>query len=105
MVGPRSETKGEADFTIWPGRGRTGAVGPVLTREDVGGKTVLIGLRGLRKAECEPRWTRHLREKYDMAVALKLSDELIEMAKPYAAAMHHSIAEQIEHWAWLGKSR
>jgi len=35
----------------------------------------------------------------------RLSDELIEMAKPYAAAMHHSIAEQIEHWAWLGKSR
>jgi hypothetical protein len=48
---------------------------------------------------------RHLREKYDLAVALKLSDELIGMAKPYAAAMHHSIAEQIEHWAWLGKSR
>jgi ParD-like antitoxin of type II bacterial toxin-antitoxin system len=39
-----------------------------------------------------------------MAVALKLSDGLIEMAKPYAAAMNHSIAEQIEHWAWLGKA-
>jgi hypothetical protein len=39
-----------------------------------------------------------------MAVALKLSDELIEMAKPYAAAMHHSIGKQIEHWAWFGKA-
>jgi hypothetical protein len=75
-----------------------------LTREDVGGKTVLIGLRALRKADCEPRWKRHLQEKYDMAVALKLSDELIGMAKPYAVAMDHSIAEQIEHWAWLGKA-
>jgi hypothetical protein len=75
-----------------------------LTREDVGGKTVLIGLRALRKADCEPRWTRHLREKYDMAAALKLSDEQIEMAKPYAAAMNHSIAEQIGHWVWLGKA-
>jgi hypothetical protein len=75
-----------------------------LTREGVGGKTVLIGLRALRKADCEPQWTRYLREKYDMAVALKLSDEPIEIAKPYAAAMNRSIAEQIEHWAWLGNA-
>lgn len=39
-----------------------------------------------------------------MAKALKLSNELIEMTKPYAAAMNRSIAEQIEHWAWIGKA-
>jgi hypothetical protein len=38
-----------------------------------------------------------------MAVALKLSDELIELAKPAAAAQHRSIPKQIEHWARLGK--
>jgi hypothetical protein len=38
-----------------------------------------------------------------MAVALKLSDELIELAKPTAAAQHRSIPKQIEHWARLGK--
>jgi hypothetical protein len=39
-----------------------------------------------------------------MAVALKLSDELIEIAKPHAAAMHRSVPKQIEHWARLGKA-
>ena len=38
-----------------------------------------------------------------MAVALKLSDELIELATPTAAAQHRSIPKQIEHWARLGK--
>lgn len=38
-----------------------------------------------------------------MAVALKLSDELVELAKPTAAAQHRSIPKQIEHWARLGK--
>jgi ParD-like antitoxin of type II bacterial toxin-antitoxin system len=39
-----------------------------------------------------------------MAVALKLPDELVEIAKPYAAAMHRSVPKQIEHWARLGKA-
>ncbi len=39
-----------------------------------------------------------------MATALKLSDELIEMAKPHAAAEHRSVPKQIEYWARLGKA-
>ena len=39
-----------------------------------------------------------------MAVALKLSDELIALAKPHAAAKHRSISKQIEYWARLGKA-
>jgi hypothetical protein len=36
--------------------------------------------------------------------ALKLSDELIDLAKPYAVAEHRSVAKQIEYWARLGKA-
>ncbi len=39
-----------------------------------------------------------------MSTALKLSDELIELARPHAAAKHRSIPKQIEHWARLGKA-
>ncbi len=39
-----------------------------------------------------------------MATSLKLSDELVEMAKPHAAAEHRSIPKQIEYWARLGKA-
>ncbi|MEQ1668572.1 MAG: ParD-like family protein [Sulfuriferula sp.] len=39
-----------------------------------------------------------------MATVLKLSDELINIAKPHAAAMHRSVPKQIEHWARLGKA-
>lgn len=39
-----------------------------------------------------------------MAIALKLSDELIEIARPHAAAKHRSVPKQIEHWARLGKA-
>jgi hypothetical protein len=39
-----------------------------------------------------------------MATALKLSDELIEIAKPRAAAEHRSVPKQIEYWARLGKA-
>ncbi len=39
-----------------------------------------------------------------MATALKLSDELVEIARPHAAAQHRSIPKQIEHWARLGKA-
>jgi hypothetical protein len=39
-----------------------------------------------------------------MAVALKLSDELVEDAKPYASAEHRSVPKQIEYWARIGKA-
>lgn len=39
-----------------------------------------------------------------MAVALKLSDELIEDAKSTAAAEHRSVPRQIEYWARIGKA-
>ncbi|MFC7288220.1 hypothetical protein ACFQPC_09260 [Herminiimonas glaciei] len=39
-----------------------------------------------------------------MAIALKLSDELIDLAKPYAIAEHRSVSKQIEYWARLGKA-
>ncbi len=39
-----------------------------------------------------------------MAVALKLSDELVEDAKTHAAAEHRSVPKQIEYWARIGKT-
>ena len=39
-----------------------------------------------------------------MATAVKLSDQLIELAKPYAVAEQRSVPEQIEFWARLGKA-
>ena len=39
-----------------------------------------------------------------MPSVVKLSDELINEARPYATAMHRSIPKQIEHWARLGKA-
>lgn len=39
-----------------------------------------------------------------MAIALKLSDELIDLAKPYAVVEHRSVPKQIEYWARLGKA-
>ena len=39
-----------------------------------------------------------------MATALKLSDELVELAKPRAVAEHRSVPKQIEYWARLGKA-
>jgi len=38
-----------------------------------------------------------------MSIAIKLSDVLIQEAKPYAQAMHRSVPQQIEYWARLGK--
>lgn len=40
----------------------------------------------------------------DMAVAMKLSDELVNAAKPYATAMQRSVPKQIEYWARIGKA-
>lgn len=39
-----------------------------------------------------------------MAVAMKLSDELVNAARPYAAAMQRSVPKQIEYWARIGKA-
>jgi hypothetical protein len=38
-----------------------------------------------------------------MPTAINLSELLIEEAKPFAQAMHRSVAQQIEYWARLGK--
>lgn len=39
-----------------------------------------------------------------MAIALKLSNELIDLAKLHATAEHRSVPKQIEYWARLGKA-
>lgn len=39
-----------------------------------------------------------------MAVAMKLSDALVEDAKTVAAAEHRSVPKQIEYWARIGKA-
>ena len=39
-----------------------------------------------------------------MAIALKLSNELIDFAQPHAATEHRSVPKQIEYWARLGKA-
>lgn len=38
-----------------------------------------------------------------MAIAVKLSDEIVSNAKVNAKALSRSIAGQIEHWAKIGK--
>jgi len=38
-----------------------------------------------------------------MAVAIKLSDELVSNARLYAKAQHRTPPKQIEHWARVGK--
>ena len=39
-----------------------------------------------------------------MSDTSKFSEELLEMAKPHAAAAHRSVTKQIEYWARLGKA-
>ncbi|NDP61887.1 MAG: hypothetical protein GZ092_04460 [Polaromonas sp.] len=39
-----------------------------------------------------------------MPSALKISGQLVDSARPCAAAMHRSVTKQIEYWARLGKS-
>lgn len=39
-----------------------------------------------------------------MSTAIKLSDDLVNSAKPYAIAMHRSLTKQIEYWAKIGKN-
>ena len=38
-----------------------------------------------------------------MPVTVKLPDELVKDAEPYAAAGHRSVPKQIEYWARIGK--
>ena len=38
-----------------------------------------------------------------MSIAINVSEQLIEEAKPFAQATHRSVSEQIEYWARLGK--
>lgn len=35
---------------------------------------------------------------------MKISDELVNDAKPYAAAEHRSVTKKIEYWARIGKA-
>jgi hypothetical protein len=44
------------------------------------------------------------RKEIHMAVAMKLSDDLVEEAKTVAAAEHRSVPKQIEYWARIGKA-
>jgi hypothetical protein len=39
-----------------------------------------------------------------MALAMKLSDDLVADAKTVAAAEHRSVPKQIEYWARIGKA-
>jgi hypothetical protein len=39
-----------------------------------------------------------------MSIPMKLSDELVEVAKVVAAAEHRSVPKQIEYWARIGKA-
>ena len=39
-----------------------------------------------------------------MATTMKLSDALVEAAKPCAAAMQRSVPKQIEYWARIGRA-
>jgi len=45
-----------------------------------------------------------LLKEFPMAVAMKLSDDLVEDAKTVAAAEHRSVPKQIEYWARIGKA-
>ncbi len=38
-----------------------------------------------------------------MSIAIKLSDELAQDAKLYAAVNHRSVPKQIEYWSRIGK--
>jgi len=39
-----------------------------------------------------------------MSTAIKVSEDLVASAKPYAAATQRSVTKQIEYWAKLGKA-
>jgi hypothetical protein len=77
------------------------------------------GLRLKKKTRCNPTQNtakigckrlylvviqNHPKQETTMAIALKLSDELVEDAKTTAAAEHRSVPKQIEYWARIGKT-
>ncbi|MFM2345102.1 MAG: hypothetical protein RLZZ210_1715 [Pseudomonadota bacterium] len=39
-----------------------------------------------------------------MATAIKISDELVGLARIHASVEHRSVTKQIEYWAKLGKA-
>lgn len=43
------------------------------------------------------------RINYNMAVAIKLSDQIVGEAKKYGAVYSRSTPKQIEYWAQIGK--
>ena len=44
-----------------------------------------------------------LREEYEMANAVRVSDKLVREAKKYSKIDKRSVTGQIEHWASIGK--
>lgn len=70
----------------------------------IGLKSIQSALFGLQKLALCVITIPPVHEEIVMAVALKLPDELIDIAKPCAAAMHPPVPKQIEHWARLGKA-
>ena len=45
-----------------------------------------------------------IKRSISVAVAMKLSEDLVEDAKIVAAAEHRSVPKQIEYWARIGKA-
>jgi hypothetical protein len=43
-------------------------------------------------------------ENNEMALAIRISEELAEEAKKFSKIEHRSLTGQIEHWARIGKS-
>jgi hypothetical protein len=44
------------------------------------------------------------KQEFNMSVAMKLADDLVDDAKTIAAAEHRSVPKQIEYWARIGKT-
>lgn len=62
------------------------------------------GLRRLQKVVSSRKVHHHFLPEAAVAVALKLSDSLVEDAKVVGAAEHRSVSKQIEYWARIGKA-
>ena len=61
------------------------------------------GLKRVQKVASSRKVHHHFLPEA-VAVALKLSDSLVEDAKVVGAAEHRSVPKQIEHWARIGKA-
>lgn len=44
-----------------------------------------------------------IHEMCNMAMAVRISAELVGEAKRFSKIEHRSLTGQIEHWAWIGK--